>query len=65
MPLTHARPYKRAWPIGRAVTEIKRLAGRQFDPALVRAFLTLDPAGLVELPAARSAARRGRRACRG
>jgi putative nucleotidyltransferase with HDIG domain len=64
--LTHARPYKRAWPIGRAVAEIERLAGRQFDPRLVKAFLALDPSGLVELPAARSAARRrGRRTCGG
>jgi putative nucleotidyltransferase with HDIG domain len=64
--LTHARPYKRAWPIGRAVAEIKRLAGRQFDPGLVKAFLTIDPSGLVELPGARSAARRrDRRACGG
>jgi putative two-component system response regulator len=55
--LTHARPYKRAWPIDRAVSEIKRLAGRQFDPGLVKAFLTLDPSGLVELPATRSATR--------
>jgi putative two-component system response regulator len=58
--LTHARPYKRAWPIANAVAEIKRLAGRQFDPRLVEAFLGLEPAGLVELPAVRGAARRRR-----
>jgi putative two-component system response regulator len=58
--LTHARPYKKAWPITKAVAEVKRLAGRQFDPALVKAFLTLDPAGLVELPPARAASRRRR-----
>jgi response regulator RpfG family c-di-GMP phosphodiesterase len=58
--LTHARPYKRAWAIAKAVAEIKRLAGRQFDPRLVEAFLALEPADLVELPAARGAARRRR-----
>ncbi len=58
--LTHARPYKDAWPVAEAVAEIKRLAGRQFDPGLVEAFLALDPSGLVELPSAR---RRRGRAC--
>src|SRR5207302_8822188 len=42
--LTHARPYKHAWPIAKSVAEIERLAGRQFDPRLVVAFLALDPA---------------------
>jgi putative nucleotidyltransferase with HDIG domain len=58
--LTHARPYKRPWSIAKAVAEIRRLAGRQFDPAVVEAFLQLDPAALVELPAARQARRRRR-----
>lgn len=37
--LTHNRPYKAAWSIGDAVAEIERERGRQFDPALVDAFL--------------------------
>jgi putative nucleotidyltransferase with HDIG domain len=41
--LTHTRPYKKAWPIGDAVTEILSLAKRQFDPAVVEAFKKLDP----------------------
>ena len=45
--LTHARPYKRAWPLADAVTEVSRLAGEQFDPAVVAAFEGLDPARLV------------------
>ena len=49
--LTHARPYKRAWEIDDAVTEIRGLKHRQFDPAVVGAFLELDPQGLVDLPA--------------
>jgi hypothetical protein len=60
--LTHARPYKRPWPIAKAIGEIRRLAGRQFDPAVVEAFLRLDPANLVELPLARARARRRRAA---
>jgi putative two-component system response regulator len=37
--LTHDRPYKRAWPRAEAVAEIESQAGRQFDPAVVAAFL--------------------------
>jgi putative two-component system response regulator len=37
--LTHDRPYKRAWPVNRAVAEIQRERGRQFDPRVVDAFL--------------------------
>ena len=37
--LTQKRPYKAAWPVGEAVAEIERQRGRQFDPALVDAFL--------------------------
>lgn len=38
--LTHERPYKRAWPVDAALDEIRRSSGTQFDPAVVRAFLT-------------------------
>jgi putative two-component system response regulator len=37
--LTQRRPYKDAWPIDNAMGEIDRERGRQFDPALVDAFL--------------------------
>ncbi len=50
--LTHTRPYKLAWSGDEAVAEICRLAGRQFDPAVVQAFLNLDADDLVELPVA-------------
>lgn len=39
--LTHSRRYKRAWPIERARAEIATLAGTQFDPQVVEAFLQL------------------------
>jgi PAS domain S-box-containing protein len=39
--LTHDRPYKPAWRIKRALIEIQRGAGTQFDPSVVAAFLTL------------------------
>lgn len=45
--LTHERPYKAAWPLKDAVAEVVRLAGRQFDPALVAAFQSLDHELLV------------------
>jgi putative two-component system response regulator len=40
--LTHERPYKRAWRLEDALAEIQRQYGRQFDPAIVAAFLTLQ-----------------------
>ncbi len=39
--LTHERPYKKAWPIERAKTEIASQSGKQFDERVVEAFLEL------------------------
>jgi putative two-component system response regulator len=39
--LTQKRPYKPAWPVSEAMAEIDRQRGRQFDPALVDAFLRI------------------------
>lgn len=41
--LTHARPYKNAWPVSEALDEIRHLRGRQFDPDLTDIFLKLVP----------------------
>ena len=45
--LTHARPYKEAWPIDQAVLEIAGESGRQFDAAVVEAFQALDHEALL------------------
>lgn len=37
--LTSERPYKRAWSHEEALAEIRRQAGRHFDPELARIFL--------------------------
>jgi putative two-component system response regulator len=39
--LMSERPYKRAWSLEEAVTEITAQRGRQFDPQVVDAFLTI------------------------
>lgn len=39
--LISARSYKAAWPVEKAITEIKAQSGRHFDPLVVEAFLTL------------------------
>jgi putative two-component system response regulator len=53
--LTHARPYKPAWGLEPAVTEIVAQAGAQFDPAVVAAFQQLHRRGELE-PFTRTAA---------
>jgi putative two-component system response regulator len=40
--LTHDRPYKRAWPVEKALAEMRRAGGSQFDPRVVAAFLALQ-----------------------
>lgn len=37
--LTHARPYKRPWPVHEALSEVKRQSGHHFDPCVVEACL--------------------------
>jgi len=40
--LTHTRPYKSAWPRQKALTEMKRLSGRFFDPEILEVFLKVQ-----------------------
>jgi putative two-component system response regulator len=39
--LTHDRPYKQAWPVEKAIAEIKDQAARHFDPQVVEAFVSV------------------------
>jgi putative two-component system response regulator len=48
--LAHRRPYKEAWPVPRAVSEIADGAGSAFDPRVAEAFGRLDHAALVQAP---------------
>jgi len=48
--LTHARPYKKAWPIADAIAEIERQAGHHFDPAIVVAFGRAVERGTFQMP---------------
>jgi putative two-component system response regulator len=43
--MTSTRPYSRAMPAARALAEIERCSGSQFDPALANAFLVAWHAG--------------------
>lgn len=47
--LTHERPYKSAWSRDRAISEIEKKAGRQFDPQVVAALCTLIASGTVSV----------------
>jgi putative two-component system response regulator len=41
--MTSDRPYRKALSIDAALEEVERFAGSQFDPAVARAFLSIDP----------------------
>ncbi len=41
--LTNERPYKKAWPLEAAMAEIASQGGKQFDPRVANAFLSLPP----------------------
>jgi putative two-component system response regulator len=45
--LIHSRTYKKAWTVEAAVGELRRQAGKQFDPEVVEAFVRALEAGAV------------------
>ena len=47
--LTHARAYKRSWPLSEVLDELNRQKGHQFDPAVVNALLGLVERGEVTI----------------
>jgi putative two-component system response regulator len=49
--LTHARPYKDAWPVSQAIARIERGSGSQFDPRVVAAFLAVHEHALTAIRA--------------
>ena len=48
--LTQQRPYKPAWPVAEAIAEIDHQRERQFDPAVVDAFLRVIQSSPETLP---------------
>jgi HD-GYP domain-containing protein (c-di-GMP phosphodiesterase class II) len=49
--MTSTRPYRRALPAAKALAEIERCAGSQFDPAMAAAFLDAWEAGALRAAA--------------
>jgi HD-GYP domain-containing protein (c-di-GMP phosphodiesterase class II) len=47
--MTSDRPYRKGLPIPRALAELRRNAGAQFDPEAVRALLKLHEQGALRL----------------
>ena len=47
--MTHDRPYRAARPLEEALEELRREAGKQFDPRIVEAALAIPPARWADL----------------
>jgi putative two-component system response regulator len=45
--LTSRRPYKEPWPLDKVLALLVEESGRQFDPAVVEAFVRLHEAGVI------------------
>ena len=50
--LTHERPYKRAWTVEEALTEIRNVDGRFFDPRVTEALFQVHAEGRLEIQGA-------------
>lgn len=44
------RPYRQGWEIDRVISHLEEMAGSQFDPAVVRAFLNIERGRYLEVP---------------
>jgi response regulator RpfG family c-di-GMP phosphodiesterase len=49
--ITSDRPYRKALPLQMAIEEIRKEAGRQFDPKVVRTFLSIPESAWLEVQA--------------
>jgi putative two-component system response regulator len=59
--MTHVRPYKGAFTVARALAEVKRCSGTQFDPRIVDAFMALNHDKLIDAARPAKAARQATR----
>ncbi len=50
--MTSVRPYRQGLSLERAIIELNRCSGSQFDPEMVRAFLSAVDKGAIRVPAA-------------
>ncbi len=48
--LTHDRPYRAAWPVAKALNEMRRLKGTRFDPSMTETFIALVERLMREQP---------------
>jgi putative two-component system response regulator len=51
---TSERPYKKKWPVEKAIQEVKNNSGIHFDPVLVNKFLEILPKVLKEMESCRN-----------
>jgi HD-GYP domain-containing protein (c-di-GMP phosphodiesterase class II) len=47
--MTHVRPYRPARPLAEALDELRREAGKQFDPRIVEAAMAIPETRWAEL----------------
>jgi putative two-component system response regulator len=48
--LTHDRPYRKAWPLAKAMAEIAAMRGTYFDPRVVDALMAMQSRNEIALP---------------
>ena len=58
--MTSDRPYRKGTTFGNAILEIERCSGTQFDPEVVKAFLSIGEQGLIAIKSDMAAKRKAR-----